>query len=222
MFNNVNLYLDQAEMPLSDWEILLAAGWDRIGTHFFHKRYEQFSILEDWSSFTQLMPMRYRLDKHFQFTKSQRLILKRNHDLTCVIRPTVLTDDKFRLFDEWYLARFNRFSSIFTWVSGTDLPFPTHEICLYLHDKLVACSFFDITPNFQYSTLAFYDPNELKRSLGTFTLMCEIQNGLKNRKKYHYPGHAYYDNPMYQYKKRFNNVECFDWDTQDWKNLENK
>jgi leucyl-tRNA---protein transferase len=222
MFNNIHKYLDQAEMPLTDWELLLSAGWDRIGTHFFQKRYDNFNIFEDWASMTQLMPLRYRLSADFQFTKSQKAIQKHNADLKGVVRPSKLTDEKYRLFDEWYLARFNRYSTIFTWISGTDLPFPTYEICLYKHDKLVACSFFDITPHFQYSTLAFYSPDELKRSLGTYTLMCEIANGIRTKKQYHYPGHAYYDHPMYEYKKRFNNMECFDWDLQGWINLEKK
>lgn len=222
MFNNVNLYLDQAEMPLTDWEFLLSSGWDRIGTHFFHKRYDTFNIFDDWASQTQLMPLRYRLDSDFKFSKSQRLIQKHNADLRCVYRPSNISDEKLILFDQWYLERFKRYSTIFTWISGSDLPFPTHEVCLYKHDKLVGCSFFDITPNFQYSTLAFYDPNELKRSLGTYTLMCEIAHGLKHKKQYHYPGHAYYDNPMYEYKKKFPNPECYDWDLQDWTQLVKK
>ncbi len=222
MFNNINKYIDQAEMPLTDWELLLSAGWDRIGTHFFHRRYDNFNIFDDWSSLTQLMPLRYRLSPDFQFSNSQQIIQKHNADLTHVFRPSKLDDEKFRLFDDWYLERFNRYSTIFTWVSGTDLPFPTYEVCLYKKDKLVACSFFDITPHLQYSTLAFYDPNELKRSLGTYTMMCEIAQGLKNKKYYHYPGHAYYENSMYEYKKRFHNLEYYDWELLNWAKMDRK
>jgi arginine-tRNA-protein transferase len=61
-----------------------------------------------------------------------------------------------------------------------------------------------------------YDPNEKKRSLGTYSLISEIEHGLAQHKKHHYPGHAYYQNSMYDYKKLFNNMECFDWDISDW------
>ena len=111
---------------------------------------------------------------------------------------------------------FGRYASLYTWVSDNAKPFPMYEVCLYDYDKLVACSFFDVTPNLQYSTTAFYDPAEMKRSLGTFTLLCEILHGLSNHKKYHYPGHAYYQNSMYEYKKRMNHAEYFDWERKLW------
>jgi arginyl-tRNA--protein-N-Asp/Glu arginylyltransferase len=90
---------------------------------------------------------------------------------------------------------------------------------MYKFDKLIACSFFDITETAQYSTLAMYDPDEMKRSLGTFTLISEINNARKNGKAYHYPGHAYYETSMYEYKKKFPNTEGFDWESQRWRTL---
>ena len=153
MLNDINLYFDTDELPLADWELLLIEGWDRVGTHFFRRRYDYYRIMEGWSTALQLMPLRYNLTGNFTFSKSQRIIQKRNADLTRVYRPAVLDDEKFRLFDDWYLARFARTGTIFTWISSTDKPFPTHEVCLYKHDKLIGCSFFDVTSQYQYSTL---------------------------------------------------------------------
>lgn len=146
--------------------------------------------------------------------------MRRNDDLIKVIRPAVITDEKLELFDAWYAQRFNRVADLSTWISDGKKPFQMFELCLYKYDQLVACSFFDITPNLQYSTTAFYHPEEMKRSLGTFTLLCEIKQGLLDHKKYHYPGHAYDQSSMYDYKKRINHAEHFDWDTKKWLPLE--
>lgn len=223
MQNDINEFLIRDKLSLTDWEKLLLNGWDRVGEHFFHRRFDYYSIPfvgDDVIVSMQLLPLRYRLFPNFSFTKSQRGNIRRNDDLVKIYRPAVITDEKLALFDAWYAQRFNRVANIETWVSGNQKPFPMYELCLYKLDRLVACSFFDITPNLQYSTTAFYHPEEMKRSLGTFTLLCEIKHGLQHHKKYHYPGHAYNQSSMYDYKKKINHAEHYDWDTKIWLPLE--
>ncbi len=219
MQTDINEYLDRDMMSLTDWEDLLLSGWDRVGSFFFHRRFDVFrTMFEDTYITYQLMPLRYNLH-NFTFTKSQRKIQRQNEDLKRIYRPTVIDDEKLELFDNWYLTRFYTEGSIFTWVSDNEKPFPTHEVSIYKDDKLIACSFFDITPKAQYSTLAMYSPDERHRSLGTYTLISEIEMGLMHHKNFHFPGHAYYENSVYDYKKRFNNMECFDWETTQWQPL---
>ena len=223
MTNDINEKLQREQLSLTDWEKLLLSGWDRVGENFFRRRFDYYTVpfvFENVVMTMQLMPLRYRLFNNFEFTKSQRMIIRRNADLVRVYRPAVITEEKIALFDKWYAHRFNRLASLYSWVSDNYKPFPMYEVCLYKYDKLVACSFFDITPHLQYSTTAFYDPEEMKRSLGTFTLLCEIQHGLSTHKKYHYPGHAYAQSSMYDYKKKMNNAEQYDWDRHEWLPLE--
>ena len=222
MLHDINESLDRHQLSLTDWEKLLLDGWDRVGENFFRRRFDYYTIPfigEDVVVSMQLMPLRYKLFSDFQFTKSQRAVIRKNDDLVKVYRPAIITEEKIALFDQWYAHRFNMAASLQTWVSDNHKPFPMYEVCLYKLDRLVACSFFDITANLQYSTTAFYDPTEMKRSLGTFTLICEIQHGLSNRKKYHYPGHAYCQTSMYEYKKRMNHAEYYDWDLKTWLHL---
>jgi leucyl-tRNA---protein transferase len=211
-------------VSLSDWDKLLAAGWDRVGIHFFRRRFD--FVLRDHAKENdtmylalQLMPLRYRLNSKFTFTKSQRELQRKNSDLTRIFRPAYVDDAKLELFDRWYMHRFKRYAGISQWFFGEFNPFPTYELCLYKMDKLVAVSFFDITQNAQYSTLSMYDPDEMKRSLGTYTTICEIEFGFRNRKFAHYPGHTYHERSMYEYKKRFNNAEFFDWEREMWRLL---
>ncbi|MBL7814518.1 MAG: hypothetical protein JNL70_05885 [Saprospiraceae bacterium] len=223
MVQDFNQRLDRERMSLIDWEQLLLDGWDRVGENFFRRRFEYILTIQNGVEIIsplELMPLRYKLSPQFDFTKSQRINLRRNDDLVKIIRPAHITWEKLELFDQWYINRFNRFADLYVWVSDNGTPFPMHELCLYKHDKLIACSFFDVTPNLQYSTTAFYDPNEMNRSLGTYTLLCEILNGIKKDKKYHYPGHAYIQKSKYDYKKNINHKERFDWDKQIWVPLE--
>ena len=212
---NERLITDQ--LSLKEWDNLLEQGWDRVGTGFFRRRFDYYTNgLETFQ--TELMPLRYRL-AGFQFSKSQRIVQRRNADLRRIYRPTLIDDEKYELFNDYYFARFGAINTIHTWVSGNETPFPTYEVSVYKLDKLIACSFFDPTPRANYSTLGIHDPNEKRRSLGIFTMISEIEFGLRQRKKFHYPGHAYHSATMYAYKKRFPNAECFDWDTEEWKNL---
>jgi leucyl-tRNA---protein transferase len=222
MNTNINEHFYREEFSLLEWEQFLEAGWDRVGDYFFHRRYDfsQVPFLPMGFFFSsELLPLRYKLDG-FMFSKSQRIILKKNADLKRVYQPIDINEEKLALFDRWYLARFGKESSIFTWVSNENKPFPTHEVSFYKNDKLIACSFFDITANCQYSTTAMFDPLEKHRSLGTLTLLAEIEYGIDNQRKHHYPGHAYMTASVYDYKKYFNNMERFDWDLQKWVPLE--
>jgi leucyl-tRNA---protein transferase len=219
MTSDVNEYFYRDVFSLEDWELFLSAGWDRIGDYFFHRRYDfsQIPFLPEGMYFrSQLLPLRYNLNEKFEFSKSQRGILIRNEDLRRVYQRTQITEEKLDLFQRWYAFRFKKEASIFTWVSNEGKPFPTYEVSFYKGNKLIACSFFDVMSNCQYSTSAMYDPEEKHRSLGTLTLLAEIEFGLLYNKRYHYPGHAYLTSSVYDYKKRFNNMEGFDWDTQTW------
>jgi leucyl-tRNA---protein transferase len=207
-------------MDLSDWEQKLSEGWDRVGFNFYRTRYEHLQSFNPefglvWR-ICELMPLRFRLDNTFSFTKSQQKNQKYNKDLRKVYDIATITDEKVTLFNTWYAARFGLENVIQQWVSGLNLPFPSMECCVYDKDKLIACSYFDTTPNASYSTLAFYDPDEMKRGLGTYTMISEIEFDIQNNKKFHYPGHAHRQNTLYDYKKKYNNAERFDWDTTEW------
>jgi arginine-tRNA-protein transferase len=217
-------YLICEEMFLGDWENLLSIGWDRMGYYFFRKQleyHEGFDSNLNYYKYTlQIMPLRFELKNNFFFSKSQRGIKKRNADLRIVYRKATLEDEKLALFHRWHNARFGYLSRIEQWIhADTNRPFACMECCLYLENKLLACSFFDSTANFTYSTLAFFEPTEAKRSLGIYTMMCEIEYAITKRKTHHYPGHAHHEKTMYDYKKNFTNAEFFDWSSTSWQRL---
>jgi leucyl-tRNA---protein transferase len=118
------------------------------------------------------------------------------------------------MFNQWYAHRFNETRDIWTWLSSPNA-FSLMELCVYEGEKLIACSFFDVTPTLQYSVMAMYDPEAAKRSLGIFTLICEVEYGIAHGKTFHSPGYAWHSRE-YDYKKRFHHTETFDWDKEQW------
>jgi leucyl-tRNA---protein transferase len=205
--------IETDNMAALRWQGLLAQGWDRVGTEFFRVRFMNPGGLFFLPMYER-MPLRYAL-ANFEFSKSQRKIARINADLRVVYAPARITPEKEDLFNRWSWNRFNQQQTIKTWI-GTENPVPMREVRVYKGKKLIACSFFDNTTQAQYSTIGFFDPEESHRSLGTFTMMLEIMHGIAKNKVFHYPGHAFMQEYMYEYKKRFSNAQCFDWQTETW------
>jgi leucyl-tRNA---protein transferase len=200
-------------LSLIKWDELLAKGWRHNGIMTFRINID----IDEEGKQCAVIPLRYRL-KDFAFSKSQRGILKRNQDLTYIIRPTVINDEKHDLFFR-HVVKFksNHPDSIYDFISS-DLrrPFKTWELCVYKEDKLIACSFMDITPQSISSTYAMYDLAESKRSLGIYTMILELQYAMSKKKKFYYPGYAFEQPSFYDYKKKFMNVEFYDWHNDVW------
>jgi leucyl-tRNA---protein transferase len=200
-------------LSLKKWDSMLAEGWRHNGMMVFRTSHD----IDEDSTLNNIIPLRNRL-KNFQFSKSQRIIYKRNQDLTHFIRPTVIDDQKHDLFFR-HIEKFKnrKPSAIWDFISPEPgKPFKSWELSVYKDSKLIACSFMDITPQSLSSTYAMYDLNESKRSLGIYTMILEMMHGMAKKKKFYYPGYAYVEPSFYDYKKKFDNTEYFDWTTKMW------
>ncbi len=197
-------------------DILLADGWRHFGTYFFRHTLnfheEQLVIV---------FPFRINLKK-FSYTKSQRKLIRNNKDIKVVYRPANITDEKMEMF-ELHKQRFvdNIPNSIYDFVSTTPatIPCETLECCLYLKDKLIAVSFFDVGFNSTSAVYAMFLPEYEKYRPGIFTLLAEIEYGMNNNKLFHYSGHAYREKSHYDYKKGFRGTEFYNWKGQ-WIDIE--
>jgi arginyl-tRNA--protein-N-Asp/Glu arginylyltransferase len=204
-------------IAVQTWESLLEEGHDRLGTLV---RRSQFAY-DDAIGYAQRMPLRYNLKPNngqFEFTKSQRKLLRDNAGLDFRFAVAVDSEEKFALFERWYIARFGYPEALSVWFRQ-DLPIRSYDLLVYKAGKLIACSNFDITDNAQYSSIAFYDPDEKHLNLGTWTMLKEIELGLKNDKLMLYPGYAYMEKSKFEYKKKFPNTEFYDWYSKSWKRL---
>jgi leucyl-tRNA---protein transferase len=193
----------------SELDTLLSQGWRHSGTTFFRHSYDHINDTD----LCHVLPLRVKLDG-FDFTPSQKRILRKNLDLVVKIRPIEITLDTLDLFDTHKEKfTFRQPDSIFNFISQepSEKPCNGMELCLYKGDKLLACSYFDEGENSCSGVYAFYDLNEGERSLGILTMMLELLNAKKTGKAFYYPGYAYDVPSFYDYKKRFANTQFYDW-----------
>lgn len=218
MFENDFRFLDEVSFINEEFHIsevlprqldfLLANGWRHFGEHFF-----RYNVGFYKTDIRLVIPLRIRLSR-FSISKSQRRIIRKNHDLQIAIRPIEITEEKKILFEK-HKQRFDHGvpDSIYDFLSNSPAKVPCEawEICLYDKEKLLAASFFDVGETSISGIYAMFEPEEKQRSLGILTMLIEIDFAAKNNKTFYYQGYAYEGESFYDYKKRFSATEKFDW-----------
>jgi len=199
-----------AELVLPEqMDSLWAKGWRHFGTHFF--RYNVGFLHVDIQF---VMPLRIRLSD-LSFSKSQRRVLRRNEDLTVTTGPARITEQDHEMFHR-HKARFDHSipESLFNFIApdpGAG-PCQTREIRVFEGDELIAASYYDIGHEATSGVYGMFDPAVTGRSLGTFTMLKEIEYAVETGRQFYYLGYAYEGPSFYDYKKRFRGTEAFDWE----------
>ncbi|MEM7184219.1 MAG: arginine-tRNA-protein transferase [Spirochaetota bacterium] len=188
----------------SYWE----RGFRHFGTLFY--RYN-VSILDELPAI--VMPLRICLEE-YSHNKKQRKILRKNQDITTLIRPAMVDKEKEDLFFR-HAVRFkdNKPSSIYDFISEQPgiVPCETKEVCVFDKDKLVAFSFLDIGKIAASSVYAAFDLDYSSRSLGVYTMLVEIDYCIERGFAFYYPGYAFHRPSFYDYKKKFRALEYYNW-----------
>jgi arginine-tRNA-protein transferase len=156
-----------------------------------------------------------RIDlKHFTLSKSQRKCLRRNADLQMLAAPLHITPKHEDLFEK-HAHRFhhNRPMSIYGFFSPWShlMPCSGAQIEVFRENQLIGVSYFHLGHESMAGNYCIYDPEESARSLGTFTMLLEIQMAKRLGKRYYYPGFVYDLPSEFDYKLNFNSMEYFDW-----------
>jgi leucyl-tRNA---protein transferase len=195
---------------------LLAKGYRHFGERFF--RYKEAYHEE----VCKVLPLRIRLDR-FKLKKDQKKIKKKNIDTIVQISPASITEEKIHLFNT-HKMRFKEGipSSLYTFLSEDPAinPCKNVNIEVFLENKLIAVSYLDLGRNSCSSVYGFFDLNHSNRSLGIYTMLCEIEFAISNNYTYYYSGYAYDVKSFYDYKKRFYGLEYYDW-KGNWRELNN-
>ena len=209
----INEYFLANQVSAADMDMLWERGWRHFGIYFF-----RYSMMEHDRLPFHVTPLRIDLEK-FSLSKSQARVLRRNRDLQIVIRPATIDEAKAGLFDR-HRVRFkeNVPNTLFDFMSKApaSVPCRNEEICVYRGDQLLAMSFLDIGEMATSAVYAAFEPAETKRSLGILTMLHAIEYSRGRGSRYYYPGYAYREPSMYDYKKRFSGSEYLDW-TSGWK-----
>ena len=162
-----------------------------------------------------VLPLRLELSR-FALSRSQRRVLAANRDTTTRIRTTALDRAKRGLF----LRHRERFrENIPTSLDNFLSPLPDAvpcrnlELCVYRDATLLGVTFLDVGETATSAVYAIFEPEERKRSLGILMMLQSIQFSRDRGYRYYYPGYAYHEPFVYDYKKRFVGLEYLDWQT---------
>lgn len=148
---------------------------------------------------------------NYQFSKSERRILRKNEDLKIVIQHPQVTSAHLELFEKYHLHMKDKrdwshheitprhYYSSFVNGHGTF----GYEILYFLEDKLIAVDLVDALNEGISSIYFYYDPKFSNRSLGTFSMLKQIQVAQESELKWIYMGYYVQGCQSLEYKSRY-------------------
>lgn len=205
---HVNELFESLTISKSELDFLLAEGWRHFGIFFY-----RYSDTELDGRPCRVLPLRLNVNTH-QYKKSHRRLLRKNADLHFEIRDAFIDDEKKKLFYN-HRRRFTIHipNSIYDFFSLVPNGVPTHlkEAAVFKDGKLIACSFFDLSSDAASTIYGMFDLEESQRYLGIYTMLLEIEYTKSIGKTYYYLGYSYDISSFYDYKKKFNGLEYYNW-----------
>ena len=175
------------DCTLSECESLIQRGWRRFGHMFFRP------VCGDCSSCES-----FKIDvKNYAFSKSKRRILRKNVDTKILIQRPQVSSEHLELFEKYHLHMKDKRGWKHEGIS------PRHyyasfvhgygdfgyEILYYINDKLVGVDLIDILPNGISSIYFYYDPDYSQNSLGTYSMLQQIEIAKENNLEWIYMGY---------------------------------
>ena len=182
-------------------EALIDRGWRRFGAMFFRPICQECEKCES-----------FKIDvDHFEFSKSQRRILRKNTQTKMYIQKPQVTSEHLALFEKYHLHMKDKrawaheetdakhYYASFVHGHGNF----GYEILYYIEDKLVGIDLVDILEKGISSIYFYYDPDYEKHSLGTYSMLQQIQLAKKNKLAWIYMGYYVQGCQSLEYKSRY-------------------
>lgn len=146
----------------------------------------------------------------FAATASMRRVMRRNADLRVILAECRYTEEKHVLFERYLNAQhdgsMSRDANAFREFL-CESPTKSMEFQYFLGTRLVAVSVADCVPSGLSSVYMYFDPDESARSLGTFSILWEIEHCRREKLKYYYLGYLISGCSKMEYKARFQPYE---------------
>lgn len=182
-------------------ETLILRGWRRFGTMYFRP------ICSDCHACESL-----KIDvEHYQFSKSERRILRKNNHLSVHIQPPSMSTDHLELFyryhaykhktRNWDAPKIDPKNYHASFVNGHgDFGY---EILYFENNKLIAVDLVDILNDGISSLYCYYDPHRNSLSLGKYTLLEQISLAKRLGLKWLYLGYYVQGCQSLEYKATY-------------------
>ena len=189
-------YLTHADyLDIYLYEAMINRGFRRSGRIFYQNQCRGCE---------SCVPIRV-LAEQFVPSKSQRKIWKKNQDLKVTLQPAKFDAEAFAIYDLFTQDRFNCSATAedfqqFLVKTAVD----TQMAKYYDHTgKMVAVGWLDILHQSISSVYCAFDPKESKRSLGTFSVLWEIELCKQYQKDFLHLGFWVKECQSMAYKSRF-------------------
>jgi leucyl-tRNA---protein transferase len=207
--NYIEEYLPMQALHPQVFDRFCADGWCYWADLLFRRNYWEWRDQP-----CRVVLLRIDLQK-FKLSKSHQKCLRRNKDLQVQVAPLRIGAQHENLFER-HARRFshNRPMSIYGFFSSWSHLMPCTGAQLEVFNEqqeLIAASYFHLGHESMAGNYCIYEPSESARSLGTFTLLLELQLAQHIGKRYYYPGFVYDLPSEFDYKLNFNALEYFDW-----------
>jgi arginyl-tRNA--protein-N-Asp/Glu arginylyltransferase len=190
------------DISAAEYQKRMEQGWRRFGGTMFRP---QCPACQACQSLRVLVP-RFRPDR------SQRRARKANEgDVELHVGPPTVSRAKLDLYD-----RFHAFQSETKgWPihpakdpasyreSFVDNPRFTEEWCYLCHDRLIGVGYVDRLPDCLSAIYFYGDPDARRRSLGTYNVLCVLDEAARCRLPYVYLGYFVGGCPSLAYKANF-------------------
>src|SRR5438105_7921684 len=180
----------------------LLQGWRRFGTALFRPRCRACNACR---SLRVLVP-------NFHADRSQRRCRRVNaKEIELRVRWPSVTRTKLALYDRYHAYQADArgwpehpASDAYSYANSfVDNPIPTEEWCYYSGQRLVGVGYVDDLPGALSAIYFFYDPDERWRGLGTWNVLCTLDQAAARGIPHVYLGYYVANCPSMTYKSRF-------------------
>jgi arginine-tRNA-protein transferase len=158
------------------------------------------------------VPVRIAVDR-FSHTRSTRRIRNTNRDLSGRLLAARATPEQFQLFSAYQRSRHSdsdMASMSYRDYRGMVEDTPVRTGIVESRDvsgELVAASLIDLLDDGVSAVYSFYDPQQPKRSLGTWSILWLVEECRRHGQPFVYLGYWISDSPKMAYKARFPALE---------------
>jgi len=178
------------------YEHMINSGWRRSGPMFYQNHCPGCSLC---------IPIRIPVTR-FAPSKSQRRVWKKNSDVAVVRQPTHFTEESFELYQKYQAARHDPDDNVthagYLGFLGRS-PVTTQMMSYYADGRLIGIGWVDILPSSVSSVYFVFDPDYSRRSLGTFSVLKEIELCQELGKPFHHLGFYVPGSRKMTYKANF-------------------
>jgi len=171
--------------------------------------------------------VRLPLDDFKPKKRHRRIIKKVKEQFTIEIKPFEITDEKDKLY-QLHKHRFKGYlqRSLFQYVNGDEAVeaydlFDTYEVTIRDGERLIAFSMFDLGDEGLASIMGVFHDDYKQYSLGTFTMLQEVEFAQSEGFEYYYPGYILHESPLFDYKLKLSRDMQFRDENNVWVHIDN-